>query len=68
MPWCRMQVTLGLRPTEHLLWSFQTLLAAQSEQRLVAPSNVGMAVTGNEVAILIQDQLRDGSQQAFIHR
>jgi hypothetical protein len=41
------QVTLGLRPGERLLWSFQSLLAASRECTLTSPANTSLAMVGS---------------------
>jgi hypothetical protein len=62
-----LQITFGLRPAQQLLWCYHNVLAAQSEQRLASPSNVGMSVSGGQVAILLQDQPGTGAAQAYVH-
>ncbi|KAF5839947.1 hypothetical protein DUNSADRAFT_18228 [Dunaliella salina] len=61
-------VTLGMRPREQLLWSFQSLLAAQSEARLHAPANACLSVVGSQAYLLVLDTEHSGNTTAYIHK
>uniref|UniRef100_A0A7S3VQF7 Nucleoporin Nup133/Nup155-like N-terminal domain-containing protein n=1 Tax=Dunaliella tertiolecta TaxID=3047 RepID=A0A7S3VQF7_DUNTE len=61
-------VTLGMRPREQLLWSFQSLLAAQGEAHLHAPANASFSVVGSHAYLLVLDKEQNGNTTAYIHK
>ncbi|KAJ9533324.1 hypothetical protein QJQ45_026442 [Haematococcus lacustris] len=66
-----LQLTQGLRPSQQLLWSWQSLLAARSEVGGAAAANCALAVAGQQAALLVQGPAGpagQGQQAALVHR
>ncbi|KAJ9533770.1 hypothetical protein QJQ45_026844 [Haematococcus lacustris] len=64
-------LTQGLRPSQQLLWSWQSLLAARSEVGVAAAANCALAVAGQQAALLVQGPAGpagQGQQAALVHR
>ncbi len=64
-----LQVTVGLRLSEQVLWSSQTTLAASAALQLQAASNRGMALSaGDTLHLVVEGVGPDGTAGTWLHK
>ena len=64
-----LQVTLGMRPSEQLLWSFENALATRNDQRLHGSViNMALDASAQHAFIWVADEAKDGTLLHYVHR